>query len=100
MLAFSVAAYAQSKAPAKGQNAGTKLLRGAANVVGCLLELPKQIYLTSKEDNLYIGFTYGTVKGLAYGVYRGVVGLLETVTFAFPPYGKVLVEPEYVSEGW
>ncbi len=100
VLSFSVAAYAAAPAAAKDQNAGTKLVRGFTNLVGCWLEVPKQIYLVSKEDNLYVGVTYGLVKGIGYGVYRGAAGIFETVTFVIPPYDKILIEPELVFEGW
>lgn len=100
LLAFSVAAYVASPAAGKDQNAGTKLIRGFTNLVGCWLEVPKQIYLTSKEDNPYVGLTYGLVKGLGYGLYRGAAGIFETVTFVIPPYDKILIDPELVFEGW
>lgn len=103
-LAFSLVAFAAdapvAAAPAKDQNAGTKLARGFVNLVGCWLELPKQIYLTSKNDNLFVGLTYGFVKGIGVGLYRLADGIFETVTFVIPPYDKILVEPEYVFEGW
>jgi len=101
VLALSVAAYAaEGSAPAKDQNAITKLARGFTNAVGCWLELPKQIYLTSKEENAYIGATYGFVKGLGMTGYRLADGVFETVTCVIPPYNKIIVEPEYVFEGW
>ncbi|MEW5758675.1 MAG: exosortase system-associated protein, TIGR04073 family [Candidatus Omnitrophota bacterium] len=101
-LAFSLVAFA-ADAPAattKDQNAGTKLARGFVNLVGFWLELPKQIYLTSKQDNLFVGLTYGFVKGIGVGFYRLADGIFETVTFVIPPYDKIIVEPEYVFEGW
>lgn len=102
-LAFSMVAFAAdapATAVAKDQNAGTKLARGFVNLVGCWLEVPKQIYLVSKKDNLFVGLTYGLVKGIGLGVYRFADGLFETLTFVIPPYDMILVEPEYVFEGW
>jgi len=99
IMVFSVVAYAAGDA-SKEHNAATKLARGFTNAVGCWLEIPKQMYLTSKEDNLYIGLTYGFIKGLGIGGYRLADGVFETVTCVIPPYDKILVEPEYVFEGW
>jgi len=99
LLVFcSVNAYAQQAAA--DQNAGTKLWRGVVNVVTSPLEVPKQIYLTSKDDHVFSGVTYGLAKGLCFGVMRFTSGVYDTVTFPIPRYGKVLMEPKYVFEGW
>ncbi|MDI6606560.1 MAG: exosortase system-associated protein, TIGR04073 family, partial [Candidatus Omnitrophota bacterium] len=81
-LAFSVTAYAaEATAPeVKDQNAGTKLARGSVNLLAGWLEFPKQIYMVSKEENPYIGLTYGFVKGLYEGIARTGMGIFETVT--------------------
>ena len=95
MLAVSMTAFA-----ADDQNAGTKLARGGANFLAGWLEFPKQIYTVSRDQNAYIGLTYGTVKGLYEGIARTGMGLFETVTCVVPPYEKVFIEPEYVFDGW
>jgi putative exosortase-associated protein (TIGR04073 family) len=84
----------------KEQNAGTKLARGFTNLIGCWLELPKQVILVSKDENLFHGLTYGFVKGIGMGFFRLADGAFETVSCVIPPYDKVLVEPEFVFEGW
>lgn len=101
-LAFSVTAYAaEATAPEmKDQNAGTKLARGGVNLLAGWLEFPKQIYLVSKNDNAYIGVTYGFVKGLYEGIARTLMGVFETVTCVIPPYDKIIIQPEFVFEGW
>lgn len=100
LLAVSVMAFAADQAAAKDQNAGTKLIRGATNLGLCWLEPVKQAYLVSKEQNAYIGLTYGIIKGLGVGAFRLVDGVFETVTCVIPPYDKILVEPELIFEGW
>jgi putative exosortase-associated protein (TIGR04073 family) len=99
LLAVSLTAFAADE-PAKDQNAGTKLIRGATNLGLCWLEPVKQAYLVSKEENAYIGLTYGIVKGVGVGAFRLVDGVFETVTCVIPPYDKILVEPELIFEGW
>ncbi len=101
-LAFSVTAYAaEATAPAvRDENAGTKLARGGVNLLAGWLEFPKQIYLVSKDENPYIGLTYGFVKGLYEGIARTGMGIFETVTCVIPPYDKIFIQPEFVFEGW
>ena len=80
------------------QDAGKKLLRGLANVLTGWVELPKNIYDTSVEDNVFSGITIGLAKGLGMTIVRTGAGLYETVTFPFPipeDYAPVL-EPEYI----
>ena len=99
MLTISVFAFAE-QAAAKEQNAGTKLVRGFTNLTLCWLEPIKQAYLVSKEENAYLGLTYGVVKGFGVGGFRLADGVFETVTCVIPPYDKILVDPELIFEGW
>ncbi|MFC1577045.1 exosortase system-associated protein, TIGR04073 family [Candidatus Omnitrophota bacterium] len=93
MLVLSVVvtqSYAQD--PAK------KLGRGIANVLTGWVELPKNIYDTSVEDNPLSGLTIGLAKGVGMTIVRTGAGVYETVTFPFPipeDYAPVL-EPEFV----
>jgi len=98
-LAVSMTAFAQ-EATTADQNAGTKLARGGTNLLAGWLEFPKQIYVVSRDQNPYIGLTYGFVKGLYEGIAREGMGVFETVTCVIPPYDKVFIEPEYVFQGW
>jgi len=80
------------------QDAGKKLMRGLANIVTGWVELPKNIYDTSVEDNIFSGLTIGLAKGVGMTIVRTGAGIYETVTFPFPipeDYAPVL-EPEYV----
>lgn len=93
LLGLTVSAYAE-------ENAGSKLGRGIVNDLTFPLEVPKQIYLTSKEDHLLSGLTFGLVKGICHGILRLASGAYDTVTFLIPRYEKVLMEPKFVSEDW
>jgi len=80
------------------QDPGKKLMRGLANVLTGWVELPKNIYETSVEDNMFAGITIGLAKGVGMTIVRTGAGVYETVTFPFPipeDYAPVL-EPEYV----
>jgi putative exosortase-associated protein (TIGR04073 family) len=90
MLGMATQCYAQD--PAK------KLGRGVANILTGWVELPKNIYETSVEENVLSGLTMGLAKGVGMTIVRTGAGLYETVTFPFPipeDYQPVL-EPEYV----
>ena len=80
------------------QDPGTKIVRGLANIVTGWVEIPKNIYDTSVEDNLFSGLTLGLAKGIGMAIVRTGAGIYETLTFPFPipeEYAPVL-EPEFV----
>jgi putative exosortase-associated protein (TIGR04073 family) len=90
MIGMATQAYAQD--PAK------KLGRGLANILTGWVELPKNIYETSVEENVLSGLTMGLAKGVGMTIVRTGAGVYETVTFPFPipeNYAPVL-EPEFV----
>ena len=76
----------------------TKLGRGVANTLTGWVELPKNIYNTSVEDNAFTGMTLGLAKGAGMTLVRTGAGIYEIATFPFPlpeDYRPIL-EPEYV----
>ncbi len=80
------------------QDPGKKLVRGVANILTGWVELPKNIYDTSVEENILSGLTMGLAKGVGMTIVRTGAGIYETVTFPFPipeDYQPVL-EPEFV----
>ena len=90
VLGMATQCYAQD--PAK------KLGRGLANILTGWVELPKNIYDTSVEDNILVGLTMGLAKGVGMFIVRTGAGVYEAVTFPFPipeDYQPVL-EPEFV----
>jgi len=52
------------------QDMGKKLYRGVANIVTGWVELPKNIYDTSVEDNPLSGITIGLAKGVGMTIVR------------------------------
>ncbi len=97
LLCFAAGAYAQEEGE---HNAITKLGQGVINGTTFWLEFPKQIYNTTKEDDILVGLTYGLVKGVAYSVLRLASGVYDITTMPIPPYDRVLLEPKFVFEGW
>ena len=82
-------------------NPGEKLSRGAANVLSCLLEVPKQIDIEWKaSNNAAIGIFTGMFKGLAFGVGRLCSGVYDIITFPanIPKDYEPLMKPDYVFE--
>jgi len=80
------------------QDMGKKVYRGLANIITGWIELPKNIYDTSVEDNPLSGLTIGLAKGVGMTIVRTGAGVYETVTFPFPiPEGYApVLEPEFV----
>ncbi len=79
-------------------DAFTKLGRGVANTFTGWVELPKNIYRTSSDENALAGCTLGLAKGAGMSVVRTGAGIFEIATFPFPvPQDyKPVLEPEYV----
>lgn len=76
-----------------------KLGRGIANTATGWMEVPKQMYIVSTEENIGLGLTWGLAKGVGMGVVRTGAGVLDTATFPFPINDyEPLLEPEFVFE--
>ena len=85
-------------AMADSQTKSKKLIRGTINTITGWVEIPKNIYDTSVEENLLAGTTLGTIKGLGMAIVRTGSGVYEVVTFPFPVpenYDPILY-PSYV----
>ena len=80
------------------RGAGTKLVRGAANLVTGWVEIPKRMHETSQRSGAFAGFTWGLVRGLGRGFIRTLGGAYEVITFPFPapPHYQPIIQPEYV----
>lgn len=78
-----------------------KCWRGITNVVTCPVELPKQLYTTTRDRGLS-GPPVGLLKGVWMTGYRAVCGALEIGLFFVPAPGfyEALPQPAYVWQGW
>ncbi|MBI2095663.1 MAG: exosortase system-associated protein, TIGR04073 family [Candidatus Omnitrophica bacterium] len=98
-LAVVVAVFVLSTAAVCfAQDPFTKLGRGVANTLTGWVELPKNVYSTSVEQNALAGMTVGLAKGAGMSIVRTSAGIYEIATFPFPlPQDyKPILEPEYV----
>ena len=79
-----------------------KLERGLVYTLTGVVEIPKKVYMISKDDNVLLGLTWGLVKGAAVGLLRTACGVYETLTFPIPAPAdyEPIMEPEFVFEGW
>lgn len=77
---------------------GTKLVRGLANLVTGVGEIPKQVYLVGKREGWVQGTFRGPFEGLGMFIARTLAGAYEVVTFPLPvpPGYQPMLLPEYV----
>ena len=78
-----------------------KFVRGITNTVTCIVELPKQTYLTSRDRGA-VGFATGPLKGIGMTIYRAFSGVTETILFLVPQpgYYDSMINPDFVWKGW
>ena len=78
-----------------------KFTRGVTNTVTSIVELPKQTILTTRNMGP-VGMVIGPIKGVGMTVYRGVVGIAETLFCMVPQpgYYDPMIDPAYVWQGW
>lgn len=78
-----------------------KLVRGITNTVTSFVEFPKQTIITTRDMGP-VGVIIGPIKGVGMTLYRGVVGVAETLFCMVPQpgYYDPLIDPEYVWQGW
>src|SRR5262245_33826680 len=84
-------------APAAGQTAPDKFLRGLAGMTCAILELPGNMVAETDARGAAEGIPLGFAKGLGMIIPRTLVGVWEFVSAPFPvPEGYApILEPEY-----
>jgi len=77
---------------------GTKLVRGIANFILALAEVPKQIYLVGRKEGWAIGALRGPIDGFGMFIARTLAGAYEILTFPvpIPPRYQPMLQPDYV----
>ena len=83
-----------------------KLVRGAANTVTGVLEIPFEISRTTEQEGSLAGMTVGVARGAVLALKRTVLGAWEVVSFLVPNYPHLeragrasygpIIQPEYV----
>lgn len=61
-----------------------KLSQGFANMATGFIEIPKNVINITDEDNIFVGMTWGVLRGAAHGVSRTLVGGIEFLSSPIP----------------
>ncbi|MBM4042176.1 MAG: exosortase system-associated protein, TIGR04073 family [Planctomycetes bacterium] len=69
----------------------TKLVRGIGNIIKAPFEIPVTAYHVAADTDVFIGASVGAAAGAAAGVERLGCGVMDVVTFLFPPYDRPLI---------
>ena len=70
--------------------------QGVANIVTGFIEIPKNIINISHDQNIFLGLSWGTLRGVIHAVSRTVVGGAELISSPFA--SEELISPAYVWE--
>ncbi len=103
LLSLAVPCFAQEEAKPEhivGKMA-YKFTSGITNVATSIAEVPKQSYLSVRDDGA-VGYVIGPLKGLGMTLYRSFIGTVETVFFFIPQpgYYDPAIDPDFVWKGW
>ncbi len=71
-----------------------KISQGFANMAFGFVELPKNIVNISSEHNIFVGMSWGLLRGTAHTVGRTLVGAAELITSPIPT--SEFAAPAYV----
>lgn len=73
-------AYAEEQEHSYLSRFTCKLTQGFFNTTTGFIELPKNVINISHDQNIFVGLTWGVVRGVAHSVNRTVVGVAELIT--------------------
>ncbi|MGZ5026495.1 MAG: exosortase system-associated protein, TIGR04073 family [Methylobacter sp.] len=73
---------------------GSKLSQGFANAATGVVEIPKNIINISHEQNIFVGMSWGLLRGVMQTVSRTTVGAAELITAPIP--SSDFITPAYV----
>lgn len=73
---------------------GSKLGQGLANTTTGFIEIPKNIINISHEQNVFVGLSWGLLRGVIQTVSRTTVGAAELITAPIP--SSDFITPPYV----
>jgi putative exosortase-associated protein (TIGR04073 family) len=92
----AIPAHAGGSSDGYGQSPVGKLGHGVANMATGWVELPKNVINISSDSNIFVGLTWGALRGAFETVSRTVVGAADVLTFPFATAD--FVTPGYVTE--
>lgn len=62
----------------------SKVTQGFSNLAFGFMEIPKNVVNISSEQNIFVGMTWGILRGAAHGVGRTLVGGIELLSSPIP----------------
>lgn len=74
----------------------SKVNQGIFNMATGFIEIPKNIVNISHDENILVGLTWGTLRGVTHTVGRTLVGAGEFITSPIP--SDEFISPAYVWE--
>ena len=93
-LLSSGSAYAEEHERGYLSKLSCKFTQGLSNTATGFIELPKNVINISHDQNIFVGLTWGVVRGVMHSVSRTVVGAAELITAPIPT--KDYISPPYV----
>ncbi|MGZ4960383.1 MAG: exosortase system-associated protein, TIGR04073 family [Methylomonas sp.] len=87
-------AYADEHDPGYLAGFTSRVNQGFFNTTTSFIELPKNVVNISHDQNIFLGLTWGTIRGVVHAVTRTVVGAVELVASPIPT-GE-FISPPYV----
>jgi len=72
----------------------SKFSQGLFNTATGFIEIPKNVVNISQDENIFVGLTWGVVRGALHTVGRTVVGAAELITSPIPT--DDYISPPYV----
>lgn len=87
-------AYADKHEQSYLSGVGSKISQGFANTATGFVEIPKNIINISDEQNIFVGMTWGLLRGVIETVSRTTVGVAELITAPIPT--DEFITPPYV----
>jgi putative exosortase-associated protein (TIGR04073 family) len=102
ILTLPYAASAEQQSEKIAEKMAIKLSRGVANTFTSVAEIPKQIVITGRDMGPLGYVVIGPLKGIGMTLYRGFIGMTETIFFTVPQpgYYDPMIDPAYVWQGW
>jgi len=71
-----------------------KVSHGLANIATGFIEIPKNIVNITHDQNIFVGMTWGVLRGTAQGVSRTLIGGAELLSSPIP--SDEFISPGYV----
>ncbi len=93
-LLASQTANADEQNPSYLEGFTSRVSQGFFNTTTSFIELPKNVVNISHDQNILLGLTWGTLRGVTHAVSRTVIGAVELIASPIPT--SEFISPPYV----